>query len=117
MFPHTYSICVYFILDFLEVQNQLYTYRVCLMEHIFVRGPTTPCMYSASILHKSCELSARLLLGAQCLPLAAINLFYEEGSGRGRDKGQEKVLFQKTAPIKLIHFPNDMKKTWFPSNS
>ncbi len=38
----------------------------------------------------------------------------EECSGKGRDKGQEKGLFQKTAPIKLMHFPNNLKNLGFP---
>ena len=48
-----------------------------------------------------------LLLGSNFI------CFYEEGSGRGRDKGQEKGLFQKATPIRLIHFPNNLEHRVF----
>ena len=35
------------------------------------------------------------------------------GQKRGRDKSPEKVLFQKTTPIKLIHFPNNLENRVF----
>ena len=36
------------------------------------------------------------------------------GQTRGRDKGQENGLIQKTTPIKLIHFPNNLENRVFP---
>ena len=39
--------------------------------------------------------------------------FHEEGSGRGRDKGQEKGLFQKITPIKSIQLSNNLEKFIF----
>ena len=35
------------------------------------------------------------------------------GQKRRRDKGQEKGLIQKTTPIKLIHFPNNLENRVF----
>ena len=41
------------------------------------------------------------------------NVHFLRGQKRGRDKGQEKVLIQKTTPIKLIHFPSNLENMVF----